>query len=193
MTAALCWSPGSCSSGRRRKEGSAVFVVFLALPCFKYKATTHTLTVRQTPLSHGGKTDQSLCVCVCVSPSPLMGQMARQESWGCLQSCALKSSAKQGIICLRRPSVTLAPLVLHNGHSCTAVIISREIRFEKFFFSLTPVTELYLLLNGQNMKFKRYLSIFVHELLLVTLLIFVLSGNTYKTFTVSNPSCMFLS
>lgn len=135
MTAALCWSPGSCSSGRRRKEGSAVFVVFLALPCFKYKATTHTLTVRQTPLSHGGKTDQSLCVCVCVSPSPLMGQMARQESWGCLQSCALKSSAEQGIICLRRPSVTLAPLVLHNGHSCTAVIFSREIRE---FFSFFP-------------------------------------------------------
>lgn len=62
-----------------------------------------------------------------------------------------------------------------------------------FFFPLTPVTELYLLLNGQNMEFKRYLSIFVHELLLVTLLVVVLSGNTYKTFTVSNRSCMFLS
>lgn len=46
---------------------------FWPLPVSNIKPP-HTLTVRQTPLSHGGKTGRSLCacvsVCVCVTLSP---------------------------------------------------------------------------------------------------------------------------
>lgn len=92
----------------RRKEGSAVFVVFWPFPVSNIKPP-HTLTVRQTLwVRAGGQTD--LCVFVCVTPPPpLMDQMAGQESRECLQSCMLKRSTEQGIICLRLSlsSVTL--------------------------------------------------------------------------------------
>lgn len=136
MSAALCSSPGSCSSGRRRKEGSAVFVVFWPFPVSNIKPP-HTLTVRQTLwVRAGGQTD--LCVFVCVTPPPpLMDQMAGQESRECLQSCMLKRSREQGIICLRLSlsSATLTLFCIIDTVAWSFFFFERNPGHAFFFFS----------------------------------------------------------